>query len=144
MAIRNIDGNLDGLTFSPDGSQIASGGDGRIWTLDGALVATLDGHANSVWNIEYSPDGQLLATGSSDVVRLWDPTQGRLIANLRDGPSAASFSKDGSRIIQNGKLDREWLRPAAAMQRACEILPDFPDEYPRVAAICDRIRQPPP
>jgi WD40 repeat protein/predicted Ser/Thr protein kinase len=145
MAIRNIGTHRAKIVFAPDGSQIAAGSDvRRIWALDGTLVATLDGHANHVDDLEYSPDGRLLGTGSSDVVHLWDPKQGRMIASLRGGSSAISFSKDGSHLFQNGRPNREWLLPAAAMQRACEILPDFPEEYRRVASICDRIRQPAP
>lgn len=45
----------------------------RIWQVsDGALVQTLAGHANDVYGVQFSPDGQWLATASEDTTAvLW-------------------------------------------------------------------------
>ncbi|KAJ2789484.1 ribosome assembly, partial [Coemansia linderi] len=69
-------------SFSPDGSQLASGsGDTtvRIWDLATETPRhTLKGHKNWVLSISWSPDGRTLASGSMDnTVRLWDPRTGK-------------------------------------------------------------------
>jgi WD40 repeat protein len=49
----------------------------RCWNIsDGRLLATLNAHQGSVWRIAMSPDGQRLASTSSDrTVILWDLPQ---------------------------------------------------------------------
>ncbi len=62
----------------------------------------LEGHADRVLSVAFSPRGDLLASGSSDrTVRLWDPGSGKLKAVL--GPhegkvEAIAFSPDGSLV----------------------------------------------
>ncbi|MEO0431304.1 MAG: hypothetical protein AAF151_06375, partial [Cyanobacteria bacterium J06656_5] len=43
----------------------------------GDCLATLNGHENLVWSVAFSPDGQTLASGSSDnTIRIWDVATG--------------------------------------------------------------------
>ncbi len=68
------DAGADTVSFSPDGSLLASGGrDNRIkiWH-DHQLVAELDAHTKPVLSVAFSPDGLLLASGSGDnTLRIW-------------------------------------------------------------------------
>ena len=75
------------VTFSPDGSKIASGSDDntvRLWDgATGASIATLEGHSDDVNTVTFSPDGSKIASGSDDnTVRLWDGATGASIATL--------------------------------------------------------------
>jgi WD40 repeat protein len=45
----------------------------------GTELQTLEGHSHWVESVAFSPDGQQLASGSSDKsIKLWDPTTGDL------------------------------------------------------------------
>ncbi|KAJ1642400.1 ribosome assembly [Coemansia asiatica] len=78
------------VSFSPDGSQLASGsGDTtvRIWDLGTETPRfTCKGHKNWVLSIAWSPNGQTLASGGMDnQVRLWDPKTGDAIGAPLNG-----------------------------------------------------------
>ncbi|PVU98172.1 hypothetical protein BB561_000079 [Smittium simulii] len=78
------------VSFSPDGSQLASGsGDTtvRIWDLNTETPQfTCKGHTNWVLYIAWSPDGKTLASGGMDnTVRLWDPSTGLQIGKTLSG-----------------------------------------------------------
>jgi WD40 repeat protein/tetratricopeptide (TPR) repeat protein len=79
------------VTFSADATLIATASqksnDVRIWrTADCALVShALRGHTDAVSRMAFSPNGELLASGSSDAtVRLWD-----VVAQQQIGPPVA-------------------------------------------------------
>src|SRR6185503_12720501 len=102
-----------GLAVSRDGARVASAGkDGTIRIWDGTplkgdegLESVTHGHASEVWSVEYSSDGQYLASASwgERTVRVWDTRGGTLLRTLPLPPDAMylfhlAFSPDGSRI----------------------------------------------
>jgi eukaryotic-like serine/threonine-protein kinase len=65
------------ISFSPDGSRIASGssdGTVKLWDAKtGEQVLTLQGHTGAVLCVSFSPDGKRLASASHDqIVKVWD------------------------------------------------------------------------
>ena len=70
-------------------------------------IATLEGHTDGVAAVSFSPDGSLLASGSSDgTILLWDMRSRERVATLghTDGVAAVSFSPDGS-LLASGSSD---------------------------------------
>jgi WD40 repeat protein/tetratricopeptide (TPR) repeat protein len=72
------------VSFSPDGTLIASGGVDqtiKLWTPEGKLLATLESHNGSITSLAFSPDGTRLASSSKDkTIKIWDLTE--IINNL--------------------------------------------------------------
>ena len=70
---------FSGVSFSPDGTIIASGGNGGVLLLwdvgTSERLKAFRGHGHWIESIAFSPDGTTLATGSPDgTVLLWDVT----------------------------------------------------------------------
>jgi WD40 repeat protein len=74
------------LDFSRDGKRLATGGGAaaragelKIWNVgDGRLLSTIpDSHADSIFGVRFSPDGQRIATASADrFIKIFDTTTG--------------------------------------------------------------------
>jgi WD40 repeat protein len=127
------------LTFSQDGKWLASGsGDYtiKIWDLSPLLsgvrstnsprplgegqgvreLATLEGHTNIVYSVDFSPDGTKLVSGAYDgTVRLWKLPEdfSQFVRSKRmkkhtDGLHSVVFSPDGNYIVSGG-LDGKIL-----------------------------------
>jgi WD40 repeat protein len=109
--------SLNGLSFSPDGTRLASASldqTARLWDVKtGAEIAVLRGHWAQLWAATFSPDSRRLVTSSEDhTMRLWDAANGDLIAVLRghSGTTRGQFTPDGSRLIsisEDGTV-RSW------------------------------------
>ncbi len=93
--------------FSPDGSVLATGGyDTRLklWRVsDGALLGEAGHHHNAVINLDFSPDGSLIASGQNGMVRVWRATVPGKSRSIPIGAATlAAFSPDGRFLAASG------------------------------------------
>ncbi|MEH2229387.1 MAG: NB-ARC domain-containing protein [Nostoc sp.] len=132
LTLQGHTGWIWAVTFSPDGKTLASCSHDwliRLWdvqSLDfelshpanlaevrdanpipGACLNTLRGHSHRVWTIAFSPDGQLLASGSDDqTIRLWNAQDGTCLAVLQGhtgGVTSVRFSPNGKLLASAGE-----------------------------------------
>ncbi len=95
-----------GIALSPDGETVAvmfRRGIARLYSADGRPVRTLHGGRGALLRTDFSPDGRLLAAGSTDkTAKLWDVRSGRLLREFKhhtDDVMSARFSRDGLLLV---------------------------------------------
>ncbi|KAJ5505831.1 NACHT nucleoside triphosphatase [Penicillium expansum] len=104
---------VNGLACSPDGGLIASimkFGEINLWsTVTGTLRQSWKtgiGESTLIYGLAFSPDGKLLALGSSKGTSLWSMSSGTLskaLPNQLWSPSRPAFSPDGTALLLQDK-----------------------------------------
>lgn len=98
---------IEDVEFSPDGKTgiaVDWKGIGRIFDAENGRYrsVTLKGHDHNIMSASYSPDGELIATGSRDnSIRVWRSSTGEQVMLLKesaDDVMEVEFSPDGKSI----------------------------------------------
>jgi WD40 repeat protein len=101
------------VVYAPGGSKLALAFTGSpvfwlIRSVGGDPLQTFEGHAYQVNSLAFSPDGELLVSGSRDQkVRVWRVMDGELLTMLEGHDAevtSVAFSPDG-RTFASGSLD---------------------------------------
>ena len=112
--VEGLTDRITALRFLPDGKQLALA-DGRVAeegtvrlleTGTGALGASWKAHADTIFDLAVSSDGQLLATAGGDkLVKVWELATRKEIARLEGHVAQVltlGFSADASQIVTGG------------------------------------------
>jgi WD40 repeat protein len=101
-----------GLAFTPDGSMLAYAGGNTsdyaiyLWdVVNDHALGKLEGHTGIIWDIAFSPNGQLLASVSSDgTLKVWDWRNKSVIFSQSFPGQVVSvaFSPDGQGLAVGG------------------------------------------
>jgi WD40 repeat protein len=105
VVVRMTFGPNHGIGFSPDGALLAVCSAHHVEVIDarsGRVLRLIRGHAGTVADAAFSPDGTVIGTGSYDgTARIWEVATGRPLVTFagRGGAVyAIAFSPDGTRI----------------------------------------------
>lgn len=110
------------VAFNPQNDYLASGsedGDTIVWSVKSIVEGHIDHqikttlthtqHTGAVWCLDFSPNGQYLASGGADrTIWVWDFKEDqiyRLAAEHGDAVTAVAFNPDKTMLV-TGSLDR--------------------------------------
>ena len=112
IATMRVEGRASSVAYTPDSSKLASGGKYlQLWDLQGfSLIRKYNGHGGSVCAVAVSPNGNVIASGSTDsTIRLWRLDTAHCIQVLEGHTVCAeiysvAFNVDG-RYLASGSFD---------------------------------------
>ncbi len=145
------DSQVNALAFNPEGTLLAVGKGGyddshttnniiELWDVENLeLKATLPGHILPVTDVEFSPDGTLLASGAGhpdggaddDAVRLWDVETAEelmILPGITSSAKSLAFSPDGTFLAYNQAGVNLWDIQAESIDRVLDIEGWFPKD----------------
>ena len=136
------------MALSGDGVRAATGhwdGSVNIWRLDtGELERQLPGHSNWIASLAFSPDGELLASGSTDDwARVWDVATGverYPLAHVND-VRVVAFSPDGELLLTSADEAYLWTASTGAAVRT--LTTDLPVKTAVFSPDSSRVPDPP-
>lgn len=102
------EGPVTSVDFGP--RYLASGSDDetvKLWQLDGTPVKTLTGHGLAISQVQFNPEGNLLASASWDnTIKLWrDGTLVQTLTGHQNGVTSLAFLPDQP-ILVSGSADQ--------------------------------------
>lgn len=128
-------GRVCSAAFAPDGKTLVSAGPGqplRLWdTTSGKELRQFTGHLTGALAVDFSPDGQLVASGGcygDGTIRLWEAATGKQIRLVRvpeGGVMSVTWAPDGRLLasarggevelwdMNQGARLRQWRCPVA-------------------------------
>ena len=124
---------VSALSFSPDGSRLASGSDDRtvrIWRADGSAEAVLHGHADMVLTVEWIDSATVVSGGQDGTIRLWDVPSclrgiGGPLASGLDGAvvDAVLDEERSALVVAQGNATVTWPIGSDVLgDRACSVI----------------------
>ncbi|OKH34173.1 hypothetical protein NIES2101_39415 [Calothrix sp. HK-06] len=76
------DNKITSIIFSSDGTLATAGAVVKLWSQEGKLLRTLQGHTENITSMTFSQDGKYIVTASNDkTVKIWQ-NNGTLLQNL--------------------------------------------------------------
>ena len=71
----------------------------KLWSIDGRLRQTFQGHQNSVTSVAFAPDGKSILTGSADkTAKLWNDNS-QTFEGHQSSVTSVAFTPDSKSIL---------------------------------------------